>query len=322
VSEPVLRLDGLEKRFGTVRALRGVTLDVPPGPVGLLGPNGAGKSTLLKLLLGLIAPSGGTARIAGHDPSTAAGRRAIRACVGYMPEADSALPGTNAVEMVATLARVSGMTTEDAMTRAHEVLDYVGLGEARYRDAEAYSTGMKQRLKLAQALAHDPEILLLDEPTNGLDPKGRRHMLEVIEDLGKNERKNLLLCSHLLPDVERTCEKVVVLHEGAVLASEDIENMTRREERWMRVEVRTDPERLASELERRGLAFERGAEHGAELGLRVRLPEGNDEDGDELFACARAAGVTLTGLEPVRSTLEEAFFRALDGARSPAEANA
>ena len=316
MSDPVLRLDGLEKRFGAVHALRGVTLDVPPGPIGLLGPNGAGKSTLLKLLLGLIAPSGGSARIAGHDPATRAGRRAIRACVGYMPESDAALPGTNAVEMVGTLARVSGMTPEDAMTRAHEVLDYVGLGEARYRDAEAYSTGMKQRLKLAQALAHDPEILLLDEPTNGLDPKGRRHMLEVIEDLGKNERKNLLLCSHLLPDVERTCEKVVVLHRGAVVASREIEDMTRREERWMRVEVRAEHERFAAALERRGLDFERGEGPG----FRVRLSEGSDEDADELFACARDAGVALAGLEPVRSTLEEAFFRALDEAGDPAEA--
>ncbi len=308
MNEPVIQLDRLEKHFGAVQALRGLTLSVAPGPVGLLGPNGAGKSTLLKLLLGLIAPTGGCASIVGFDPATRQGRLAIRRRVGYMPESDSTIPGMNAVEMTMTLGRISGLGAEDAMTRAHEVLDYVELHEERYRDIEGYSTGMKQRLKLAQALAHDPDILLLDEPTNGLDPKGRRHMLELIEDLGKNERKNLLLCSHLLPDIEKTCEKVVVLHRGSVVASEEIENMTRRDERWMRVEVRSDSERFAGELEREGLLFE----HTEPLRFRVRLPDANGEDGDILFACARASQVTLVSFEPVHSTLEEAFFKALD----------
>jgi len=308
MSDPVIELSGLEKTYGEVRALRGLTMSVEPGPVGLLGPNGAGKSTLLKLLLGLIAPSGGSATIVGFDPASRAGRMEIRRRVGYMPESDSAIPGMNAVEMTTTLARVSGLRAEDAMARAHEVLDYVGLDEERYRDIESYSTGMKQRLKLAQALAHDPEVLLLDEPTNGLDPKGRRHMLELIEDLGKNERKNLLLCSHLLPDIEKACERVVVLHRGTVVSSENIEAMTRREERWMRAEVRDDPRRFAAELDRRDLTYEQVEP----LRFRVRLPEGRDEDGDLLFACARESGVTLVSFEPVRTTLEQAFFEAVD----------
>jgi len=308
MSDVVIQLSGLEKNYGDVRALGGLTMSVEPGPVGLLGPNGAGKSTLLKLLLGLIAPSGGSATIVGFDPASRAGRMAIRRRVGYMPESDSAIPGMNAVEMTTTLARVSGLRAEDAMARAHEVLDYVGLDEERYRDIESYSTGMKQRLKLAQALAHDPEVLLLDEPTNGLDPKGRRHMLELIEDLGKNEGKNLLLCSHLLPDIEKACERVVVLHRGAVVSSEKIETMTRREERWMRAEVRDDPGRFAVELERRGLTYERVEP----LRFRVRLPEDRDGDGDVLFSCARESGVTLVSFEPVRSTLEQAFFEAVD----------
>src|SRR5262249_29170102 len=155
-------------------------LSLAPGPIGLLGPNGAGKTTLLKLLLGLLEPDSGSARIAGHDPRTASGRIALRRDVGYMPEGDCLIPGLSSVELVATLGRLAGLSAVDALTRAHEVLDYVGLDESRYRPADGYSTGMKQRLKLAQALVHDPALLLLDEPTNGLDPRGRKHMLDLV----------------------------------------------------------------------------------------------------------------------------------------------
>ena len=307
-ADPVVALQGLEKRYGKVHALRGLSLSVPAGPVGLLGPNGAGKSTLLRLLLGLLRPDGGTARIAGLDPSRPAGRLAIRRRVGYMPEGDCLIPGMNAVEIVTMLGRVTGLSRRDAMTRTHEVLDYVGLDEARYRGLDEYSTGMKQRLKLAQALVHDPAVLLLDEPTNGLDPKGRRHMLELVHDLGHVQGKNLLFCSHLLPDIERTCRDVVVLHRGQVLESGSIAAMTTARERWLRVEVSGSTAAFCEALGGAGLEFE---EQGPSR-LRVRF-EGEQEAvaGDRVFALAARAGVVVTELAPQRSSLEEVFLGAL-----------
>ena len=305
--EPVLRTEGLEKRYGRIRALDSLTVDVPPGAVGLLGPNGAGKSTLIRLLLGLLEPDAGRATIAGFDPARRADRLGVRRVVGYMPEGDCLIPGMNAVELVATLGRITGLSKRDAMMRAHETLDYVGLEEARYRGLDEYSTGMKQRLKLAQALVHDPSLLLLDEPTNGLDPKGRKHMLEVVHDLGHAQGKNVLLCSHLLPDVERTCDRVVVIHRGRILAQGEIEDLTRNEERWLRAEVQGDAEDFAAGLGAQGLGFEREAAGTFRVAVAA-------EDADALFAVAHARRAVVTSLTPPRSSLEDAFLRALDEA--------
>ncbi len=310
MTEPIIVLEALEKRYGRVKALVGLDVAIEPGAVGLLGPNGAGKTTLLKLLLGLLRPDGGRARIGGYDPRRRAERLELRRVVGYMPEGDCLIPGMNAVELVTTLGRLTGLSRRDAMTRAHEVLDYVGLEEARYRGLDEYSTGMKQRLKLAQALVHDPAILLLDEPTNGLDPKGRRHMLELVHDLGHAQQKNVLLCSHLLPDVERTCERVVVLHKGAVLAAGTIEELTRREERWVRAEVEAGEAAFADRLSRAGLRFETD-------GPRCFRVKTGDEELDGLFALATESGTALTSLVPERSTLEQVFLGALEEAEAP-----
>jgi ABC-2 type transport system ATP-binding protein len=230
----------------------------------------------------------------------------LRRSVGYMPEGDCLLPRMSAVEVVATLGRITGLSPQDAMTRAHETLDYVGLEEQRYRDLAEYSTGMKQRLKLAQALAHDPPNLLLDEPTNGLDPKGRRHMLELIDDLAHNAGKNVLLCSHLLPDVERTCDHVIVIQRGRAVATGSIEELTRSEERGVRVRVEGAGERFAELLCEAGRAPEREADGR----LRVPLAAGR-EDADDLFALAVTSGAFISSVEPVRSTLEQVFLRAL-----------
>jgi ABC-2 type transport system ATP-binding protein len=211
------------------------------------------------------------------------------------------------VEIVGTLGRLSGMSAGDAMTRAHEVLDYVGIEEARYRALDEYSTGMKPRLKLALALVHDPTLLLLDEPTNGLDPKGRKHMLDLIADLGHAQGKNVLLCSHLLPDVERTCRDVVVLQRGSVVLSGAIADMTRAEGRRSRIEVRGDANRFAEELERTGHLVEARRE---EHVLVVRFPEGVS-DADELFAVAARSGARLVKVSDVRATLEEVFLAGL-----------
>src|SRR6187551_3829691 len=213
-SGPVVRADQLTVRFGKNFALKDVTAVFPPGAVGLLGPNGAGKSTLLKALLGFLVPEKGSMKVLGLD--VASSPLEIRERIGYMPESDSHIPGMNAVTFVAYCGQLSGLPAVDAMQRAHEVLYYVGLGEARYRNVETYSTGMKQRIKLAQALVHDPDLLFLDEPTNGMDPKGRDEMLELIRDIAHNKGLNLILSTHLLPDVEFACDHVVVMDKGTI----------------------------------------------------------------------------------------------------------
>lgn len=303
---PVIEIHDLAKSYGPVRALDALSLSVAPGPVGLLGPNGSGKTTLLKLLLGLLAPDRGSASIAGHDPSHAKGRLALRAAVGYMPEGDCLIPGMSAVELTSTLGRLSGLTRADAITRAHEVLDYVGLDEARYRNCEEYSTGMKQRLKLAQAIVHDPPLLLLDEPTNGLDPKARRHMLELVYDLGHAQGKNLLLCSHLLPDVERTCADVIVLKLGRAVLQGSIAELTRSDGRRFRVRLNGARDRFEAELSSRG--FDCISTGGDELSVRFPTAEA---DADPLFQIAADSGAQITELSLVRSSLEEIFLKEL-----------
>src|SRR5215469_10449390 len=213
----VVALEGVSVTYGRNAALRDVTTAFTRGAVGLLGPNGAGKSTLLKSLLGFIVPDKGTMKVLGLD--VAASPLEIRARVGYMPESDAHIPGMNAVTFVAYCGELAGLPPVDAMQRSHEVLQYVGLGEARYRKIETYSTGMKQRIKLAQALVHDPDLLFLDEPTNGMDPKGRDEMLELVRDLAHAKGINLILSSHLLPDVEYTCDHVVVMDKGRIAAA-------------------------------------------------------------------------------------------------------
>jgi ABC-2 type transport system ATP-binding protein len=220
-----------------------------------------------------------------------------------MPESDCLLPSMSGLDVVSTLGRLTGLSHEDSIARSHEVLDYVGIEEARYRIADDYSTGMKQRLKLAQALVHDPPLLLLDEPTSGLDPKGRRHMLDLVEDLGHAQGKSLLLCSHLLLDVERTCEHVVVLRKGRVAVAGSIAELTRIEGRRLRLDVTGDRQRLVGALAEKG--YSPADEPDGRLSVRI---DGTSEDADEIFALACDAGASLRGIEEVRSSLEEVFL--------------
>src|SRR5437868_14229280 len=233
----VVTLDGVTVAYGANRALRDVTSSFAAGAVGLLGPNGAGKSTMIKALLGFITPETGRMRVLGLD--VAASPLEIRARVGYMPESDSHIPGMNAVSFVAYCGELAGLPRADAMQRAHEMLFYVGLGEARYRNVETYSTGMKQRIKLAQALVHDPDLLFLDAPTNGMDPKGRDEMLELVRDIAHDKGVNLILSSHLLPDVEYTCDDVIVMDKGAIAAEGPIAGMKQPRGRVFELRVKT-----------------------------------------------------------------------------------
>src|SRR5438270_12699121 len=216
-------LHDITKTYGKITALRQLTVSVPPGAAGLLGPNGAGKTTLIRTLLGLITLDAGGGEVLGMD--VRARRLDIRQAVGFAPEDECLFPGVAGIESVAYAGELCGMAWKDALQRAHEVLNYVGLGEARYRPVESYSTGMKQRLKLAAAIVHDPRLLILDEPTNGMDPAGRQEMLDLAHDLAHNKGMSLLFSSHLLPDVEAVCDYIIVLGRGKLLARGYLQEM-------------------------------------------------------------------------------------------------
>jgi len=303
--DSVVTLEGVTVTYGRNRALREVTSSFAAGAVGLLGPNGAGKSTMLKALLGFIVPERGRLRVLGLD--VAQSPLDIRARVGYMPENDSHIPGMNAVSFVAYCGELAGLPRVDAMQRAHEVLFYVGLGEARYRNVETYSTGMKQRIKLAQALVHDPDLLFLDEPTNGMDPKGRDEMLELVRDLAHNKGVNLILSSHLLPDVEYTCDHVVVMDKGAIAAAGPIASLKQPRGRVYELRVKTAGEldRFVERLRAAGLECKQTDEDI----MRVFVP--GDGGANQLFALASAEQVQVRHLRPSVPTLEDVFATAV-----------
>jgi ABC-2 type transport system ATP-binding protein len=308
VPEPasVVTLDAVTVAYGRTPALRDVTARFGTGAVGLLGPNGAGKSTMLKALLGFVAPDRGRMTVLGHDVATSP--LEIRARIGYMPESDAHIPGMNAVSFVAYCGELAGLPRVDAMQRAHEVLFYVGLGEARYRNVETYSTGMKQRIKLAQALVHDPDLLFLDEPTNGMDPKGRDEMLELVRDLAHNKGVNLILSSHLLPDVEYTCDQVVVMDKGTVATHGPIAALKQPRGRVFELRVKSPDGELDGFLRQlRAAGLECHASD--EDVMRVFVP--GEGGARELFALAAREGVQVRHLRPSVPTLEDVFARAV-----------
>ncbi len=301
--DPVVHLDHVSVAYGKQPALSGVSATFPPGAVGLLGPNGAGKSTLLKALLGFVRPTSGRMQVLGLD--VAERQLEIRARIGYMPESDAHIPGMTAVSFVAYCGQLGGLPRADAMQRAHEVLQYVGLGEARYRNVETYSTGMKQRIKLAQALVHDPDLLFLDEPTNGMDPKGRDEMLALIRDLAERKHINLILSSHLLPDVEATCPQVVVLNRGAVVAHGPIRELKGPNLRVFEVRIKGDVDQFVTALRQAGLDCHETDEDV----MRVFVSDGQGPR--DLFALAAAHQIQVRHLRPSTPTLEDVFARAV-----------
>jgi ABC-2 type transport system ATP-binding protein len=302
-TDSVVTLHSVSVAYGRNWALRDVTATFRTGAVGLLGPNGAGKSTMIKSLLGFIRPDQGSMRVLGLDVANAP--LAIRARIGYLPENDAHIPGMTAVAFVGYCGELAGLRPVDAIQRAHEVLYYVGLGEARYRNVETYSTGMKQRIKLAQALVHDPDLLFLDEPTNGMDPKGRDEMLELIRDLGHNKGVNLILCSHLLPDVEYCCDYVVIMDKGRVATEGTISVLKGPRGRVFEIRAKEGNDRLAAAC--RGAGFE--CHETEEDVMRVFVPEGRSAI--DLFSLATRAGLQLRHLRPSVPTLEDVFARAI-----------
>jgi ABC-2 type transport system ATP-binding protein len=295
--ETLFELRNVQKSYGQLRALDGVTLEMAPASIGLLGPNGAGKSTLIKVLLGLLALDGGTADVLGF--SLPNGARDIRRLIGYMPESDCFLPEMTAVEYVCYWGRLSGLPRAQAFRRAHEVLYYVGLGEARYRALGGFSTGMKQRAKLAQALVHGPRLVFLDEPTNGLDPPGRQDMLSLIEDV-KSRGVDVVLSSHLLVDVERICESVVVLNGGKLIYDGAIDVLTRDAENLLEIDTKNANERFAEILRARGVAVE--------LGRHLMVKRPLDLSRNEILALALENDIQIRHFMPREFTLETAFL--------------
>ena len=302
----VVTLEGVTVTYGRNVALRNVNASFARGAVGLLGPNGAGKSTVLKSLLGFLVPERGRLHVLGLD--VAESPLEIRSRIGYMPESDGHIPGMNAVSFVAYCGELAGLPRTDAMQRAHEVLFYVGLGEARYRNVETYSTGMKQRIKLAQALVHDPDLLFLDEPTNGMDPKGRDEMLELIRDLAHHKGVSLILSSHLLPDVEYTCDDVVVMDKGAVATEGPITALKQPRGRVYELRVKT-PEGLLEPFLSRLRASGLDCHATDEDVMRVFVP--GEGGAREIFALAAAEQVQVRHLRPSVPTLEDVFARAV-----------
>ncbi|AGL14588.1 ABC transporter ATP-binding protein [Actinoplanes sp. N902-109] len=301
----LIETQGLTKTYGgRVTALHDLTVSVEPGIVGLVGANGAGKSTFIKILLGLIEPTGGTVRVFDLDPTTEPDR--VRAKVGYMPEHDALPPDVSAAEFVTHLGRVSGLPRTAARERASEALRHVGLYEERYRQIGGYSTGMKQRVKLAQALVHDPDLLLLDEPTNGLDPAGRDAMLALIHRIGTEFGISVVTCSHLLGEVEQICDSLVAIEGGRLLRADRISSMTAASD-VLAVEVAEGTEDLAAAL--------------VDLGLQVQVdgrlllvPLDREDTYDSILGAVAQLELPLHRLDQRRHRVAELF-----AAKEPAD---
>jgi ABC-2 type transport system ATP-binding protein len=311
----LVELNQLTRVFGTFTALAEVTLDLPPGRVGLLGPNGAGKSTLLKILMGLIPPTSGTGRVLdqelGGDRDSENNWR-LRRLIGFMPEADALVPGLTGVEYVSLAGELYGMPRREAQRRAHEVLSYLELEEARYRRVEEYSTGMKQRAKLAQALVHDPPILLLDEPTSGLDPAGRDAMLRLIKALSADHGKSVILSTHLLADVEAVCERVVILAGGRVRGQGTVAELCARRDDRYRLRVQGEAAMFREALLEAGVSLLAANGQGE---WRVAVPSGWANR--TFFELASRNDVVLRSLVPDDETLEELFLRLVEDDHGP-----
>ena len=298
----VLSFKDVAVSYGSLQALKGVTFEVAGGAVGLLGPNGAGKSTLIKAILGLVSVDRGGISVLGRESRVLG--PAVRDRVGYVPEREGVRTGLSGVAWVAFLGQLSGLPRPSAIERAHEVLQYVGLGESRYRNVETYSTGMQQRLKLAAALVHDPALVLLDEPTSGMDPVGREEMLELCADLVK-QGKTVLLSTHILKDVEAICSDVVILHAGKVLASASVKDWTKSEAQHFLVQWEGDAEVFVTACRKAGFKAEDG-----EKGLyRVVLPPGVSPR--TLFQLAMERGGSIQRLVRESTSLEVLFLEAL-----------
>jgi ABC-2 type transport system ATP-binding protein len=301
--EKIIELQNINFSYGTFKAIDNVSLGIGQGVYGLLGPNGAGKTTLMKILLGFLMPSTGSGRVLGFDITTS--QKAVRERIGYMPETDCLMPGMDAVTLTAFLGELSGMPKQEAMKRAHEVLYYVGLEEARYRKVETYSAGMKQRLKLAQALVHDPKLLFLDEPSSGMDPQGRKDMLELIKDIASKENMNIIISSHLLPDIEYTCRHVIILNEGRVVFEQDVTTNNTKKFNRFEIKLKGETDVFFNRLKTANCTIKSN-----DRGLHtILLPK--EQAPRDLFKIALESNVQIRHFQQSKATLEDTFVSAV-----------
>ena len=298
-STPIITARSLGKMYGPHMALEDVNLEIPPGAVGVLGPNGAGKSTLFKCLLGLITTTSGEGTVLGYDIRTEGDK--IRSRIGYMPEYDALDPGLSAIDQVRYAGELVGMNPAHATRRAHEVLQYVGLKDQRYRKIETYSTGMKQAAKLACALVHDPDVLICDEPTNGLDQKAREFMLQTLRRTVSEGNRSVLMSSHVMDDVQEVCERIVMIHKGRIVVQRRIEDLARQIEREIEISVWGGASRMQQELETRGFKVRR-------LGRVLRVDRVDDGTTREVLEAAVSANVQVRQMREYEPDLEDIFL--------------
>ena len=305
LAAPIIETDRLRKMHGRkVISLQGLTMDVPPGPIGLLGANGAGKTTLIRLLLGLSAPSAGSARVLGLDARKDAIR--VRQQVGYMPESDVLPTGATAADFVAHMGEMSGLPTRAARQRAADVLYQVGLDEERYRLIKGFSTGMKQRVKLAQAIVHDPKLVFLDEPTNGMDPQGREEMLALIQRISRRMGISIMMSSHILEDIERTCDHVVILDRGRLVANQSIRGLADLTGGDLLLRIDGDPGAFGAALGEQGLTISRPERAGVWEELIVH--HNDDRVFDVIRDTAVGTGTVIRSLRNRSRSLEDIYF--------------
>lgn len=300
---PLVELNGLTVRFGDRDILRGLTASLHGRAVGLLGPNGAGKSTLINTLLGFYKPVSGSAKVFGHNIHTDI--RFIRSLVGYMPENDAFISKMNAVSFIQMMGELSGLPSRVALERAHEALFYVGLAEARYRQLGTYSLGMKQLAKLAQAIVHGPKLLILDEPTNGLDPSARQRMIRMIRDIRESREMRIVLCSHLLRDVEDTCDEVLILKQGQIAHYSDLDEERRANKRFLELETYGANGDFSAAIEKLGCECAVTANR-----MKMVLAEGVETR--DIFRIAAEQQVRIRRMNFRRDTLEDIFLKAME----------
>ena len=303
-ASPTVELADLRVRLGGRLVLKGLTASLRGGSIGLLGPNGAGKTTLLHTLLGFFPAEAGAARVLGLD--VRAETPMIRAATGYMPENDAFVAGMSAVRLTTMLAELGGMAPGIALERAHEALTWAGLGEARYRPVGTYSLGMRQMTKLAQAVVAGPRLLILDEPTNGMDPPVRARMINLIKEVRASGATRIILSSHLLKDVEECCDEVIILKDGEVASTCDLEAERRTNRKFLELEVLGDSRPLVA------MAHERGCECAAAPGGRLKmiLPEGVEIR--DLYAVAVDNDIEIRRLSYKRDSLQDIFLKAME----------
>jgi len=298
-ANPVISTKSLCKMYGPHLALDNVNLEIPHGAIGILGPNGAGKSTLFKCLLGLIGTTSGEGSVLGYDIRTQADL--IRSQIGYMPEYNSLDPGLFAVDQVRYAGELLGMNTKTATQRAHEVLEYVGLKDQRYRKIETFSTGMLQATKLACALVHDPEILICDEPTNGLDQRSRGFMLQTLRRTVREGNRTVLMSSHVMDDVQDVCDRIVLIHKGKIVVHRSIDDLVSQVEREIEIMVWGGASKMEDELTSKGLKTRR-------LGRVIRIKKDDDSTTRKILEAADSSEVQVRQMREYEPDLEDIFI--------------